>query len=208
MLGFCACLVLFFFPPQKPPNHSLVISATSRQARAGVKRCVVNPAAKCSEATFIRLLTLSNSRKPVFQETTLRDGRGRGIKIKKEEHQKNFRMDLLCCVMDDSGATSHIAPSLCELYINDTMNGGRMKDNVFQISSTKGKKRGKKPPTAPPFCLRAPAIRQRGKKAELKDPPSAHRRRSNKLDLSLCLQFVPLTGFGAFPVSACHVKPF
>lgn len=64
-------------------------------------------------------------------------------------------MDLLCCVMDDSGATSHIAPSLCELYINDTMNGGRMKDNVFQISSTKGKKRGKMPPTAPPFCLRA-----------------------------------------------------
>lgn len=48
-------------------------------------------------------------------------------------------MDLLCCVMDDSGATSHIAPSLCELYINGTMNGGRTKDNVFQISSTKGK---------------------------------------------------------------------
>lgn len=104
---------------------------------------------------------------------------GEGNKIKKEEHQKYFRMDLLCCVMDDSGATSHVAPSLCELYINDTMNGGRMKDNVFQISSTK-----------------------------LKDLPSAHRRRSNKLDLSLCLQFVPLTGFDAFPVSACHVKPF
>lgn len=50
-------------------------------------------------------------------------------------------MDLLCCVMDDSGSTSHIAPSLCELYINDTMNGDKMKDNVFQISSAKGETR-------------------------------------------------------------------
>lgn len=45
-------------------------------------------------------------------------------------------------------------------------------------------------------------------KAELKDPYQAHRRRSNKVDPSLCLQFVPLTGFDAFPASACHVKPF
>lgn len=29
------------------------------------------------------------------------------------------------------------AACLCELYIKYVMNGGRMKDNVFQISSTK-----------------------------------------------------------------------
>lgn len=159
----CFC---FFSRHKNPQNHSLVISATSRQARAGVKRCVVNPAAKCSEATFIRLLTLSDSRRPVFQETTLRDGTGEGNEIKKEEHQKNFRMDLLRCVMDDSGATSHIAPSLCELCINDTMNGGRMKDNVFQISSTKGKKRGEMPPDCAavvPVRAGDPSAREKGR---------------------------------------------
>lgn len=36
----------------------------------------------------------------------------------------------------------------------------------------------------------------------------SQRRRSNKLDLSFCLQFVLLSGLDHFPASACHVKPF
>lgn len=37
---------------------------------------------------------------------------------------------------------------------------------------------------------------------------SSQRRRSNKLDLSFCLQFVLLSGFDHLPASACRVKPF
>lgn len=36
----------------------------------------------------------------------------------------------------------------------------------------------------------------------------SQRQRSNKLDLSFCLQFVLLSGFDHLPASACHVKPF
>lgn len=36
----------------------------------------------------------------------------------------------------------------------------------------------------------------------------SQRRRSNKPDLSFCLQFVLLSGFDHLPASACHVKPF
>lgn len=45
-------------------------------------------------------------------------------------------------------------------------------------------------------------------KTELKDPYRAHRRRSNKVDPSLCLQFVPLTGFDAFPALCVMLNHF
>lgn len=108
--------------------------------------------------------------------------------------------------MDDSAATSHVAPSLCELYTNDTMNGDKMKDNVFQISSAK--RRNASDCTAI-VRVRALAGGSVGAaKAELKDPHQPTGGALINLIPHFVLQFVPLTGFDAFPAPACHVKPF